>query len=113
MRRVGRDEAIELLERAVAEKGGDYKNPVCVLFEDDGPPCCLIGHALAYLGVGFEHHVSTFAGHYQSYDVRKAGIADLNDEATRVFEIAQGSADSDKTWGETLEYTKERLGCES
>lgn len=54
-------EAVELLDRAVAERGEDYVYPDeertwvedCRYFFD-GHPSCIIGHVLAYKGIGAE-----------------------------------------------------------
>jgi hypothetical protein len=59
---IGREQAVALLERAVAEKGADYKyTPVphptrgsqCQ-YQFDGAPSCIVGHALTYVGVPVE-----------------------------------------------------------
>jgi hypothetical protein len=59
---IGKEQAVALLERAVAEKGADYEyQPVphpnrgtqCQ-YQFDGAPSCIVGHALVYAGVPVE-----------------------------------------------------------
>jgi hypothetical protein len=61
---IGKEQAIALLERAVQEKGADYTyTPIRVASygekclyatPDKAAPSCIVGHALAYVGVPVE-----------------------------------------------------------
>lgn len=62
---IEKEQAIELLNRAVEEKGADYVYPrgglgensgddkVCA-YERNGAPSCIVGHVFSYLGVPVE-----------------------------------------------------------
>lgn len=60
--KIDRNKAIELLEKALEEKGPDYVyeriDGGCV-YVSNGQPSCIVGHALAYAGVPIET-ISTF-----------------------------------------------------
>lgn len=59
---IDKSKALELLHKAVDEKGNDYVYPrgtglasqTCT-YERNGEPSCIVGHALAYVGVPVEH----------------------------------------------------------
>lgn len=100
---IERKEALELLERAVAEKGADYTVDQCQYFENDSSvPVCIVGHVLCYLGVPTEEFnyrnttkFSLVAPHLDSVQ--------FTDEAVYALNKAQIAQDHGKTWGEALE----------
>lgn len=110
---ITRDEARALLAEVVAEKGGDYVYPranmsdsdgnsaLCVYFEPDGSPSCIVGHLLARKGIT----LSTLGD-----DSNQVGVSSLVDDgilacdkitADALYE-AQASQDGGDTWGEAL-----------
>lgn len=126
------EEALSLLERAVAEKGDGYvyeKVSVgcdgyceadctedhggnCVYFDDQGEPSCILGHAFSYLGMTAD-------------DFRRVNREAVLDTATfqfsnvlarNIFSAAQRAqdgfgaldpVDDPKPWGEALVAAKE------
>jgi hypothetical protein len=135
---IGKEQAIALLERAVQEKGADYTYTAirvasygekCLYATPDkAAPSCIVGHALAYVGVPVEKlfeldHLGDIGAIYElnttpiheDYDedtptalVEIAGVH-LTNEAEELFTEAQGNQDSGKTWGESLQRAKDRL----
>ncbi|WP_037355444.1 hypothetical protein [Amycolatopsis orientalis] len=109
--------ALELLERAVKEKGADYLYPrtytaglpVCA-YERNGKPSCLVGTALSYTGVTVEQLREMDAAGYASFarlymDDRLP--VELTDDAVDVFQAAQTAQDIGDIWGTALEKARE------
>lgn len=115
--------AIELLERAVEEKGSDYVDPRssttgCEYADEKGQPLCIVGHVLSYLGVDLRPVVfeSAYGGPeerlwgddfsaaelYGSSEKAPLGDIEFTSEATYVLSEAQNYQDSGKSWGEAL-----------
>ena len=103
-------EAVELLQRAVAEKGADYvydpdsANPGsygCAYFQQDGTPSCLVGHVIAYKGL-----TKGLLGVWNGSDVDllvERGFLDLDERAQWLLANAQNLQDNGKSWGEALD----------
>jgi hypothetical protein len=115
-KRLTYNRAVELLERAVQEKGADYAMPKdedgdvvgCVYFDEETKePSCLVGHALAYDGFTYED-----LDHYNS---NGRGITYVGPElydrlakrTLRLLVNAQDQQDNGGSWGYALEYAKE------
>jgi|SRR5690606_22062666 len=115
---VTRDKAIELLEKAVAEKGADYvyepPTPalhVCQYIDDDGHPSCIVGHVVKYLADELGNHdIFTELEEYEgnsAHDIALPGVTILP-EASMVLAVAQEVQDSmEYTWGNALERARE------
>jgi hypothetical protein len=114
-KRLTYNRAVELLERAVQEKGADYAMPKnedgggvvgCVYFDEKTKkPSCLVGHALAYdgftyedLGVNNRRAISCVGP--ELYDR-------LADRTRRLLVHVQDDQDNGATWGSALEFAKE------
>jgi hypothetical protein len=121
------DEAVELLQEAVAKKGEDYvyepplvQTPyieegsqvaLCVYFDDEGSPSCIVGHALAKKGVtrealdNVDSELNRNAGPYglESAEVISApvGVIDL-------LSLVQDYQDQGTPWGEALRIATNR-----
>jgi hypothetical protein len=130
---IGKEQAIALLERAVQEKGADYQysptegshGPTCAYADHrNDVPSCIVGHALAYVGVpvdtlkildnadnvnfdGFEpqnedHEVPSDTSITELVDSGAleeiAGVR-VTLEARNIFAIAQFRQDNRATWG--------------
>lgn len=106
-------QAINLLEKAVGEKGADYVYPrmmtvgditvatQCDYFRED-QPSCLVGHVLSYLGYD---NADEAEGHSASYAMEKLGI-EFDDAAAFILEQAQDAQDSGTPWGEAVENAR-------
>jgi hypothetical protein len=107
-------EVVELLNRAVAEKGADYEYPraggECFYFEPDGTPSCLIGNVLAQKGVKLEDFVVIEDG--QPWDLNSGesvfsldayGFIKTTGETQDILTRAQRMQDDGYSWGEALD----------
>jgi hypothetical protein len=113
-KRLTYNRAVELLERAVQEKGADYAMPKdedgdvvgCVYFDEETKePSCLVGHALAYDGFTYEDlGVNNGRGITYVGDELYSRIAQ---RTRRLLSHAQDDQDNGATWGSALEYAKE------
>lgn len=112
------DKAVELLERAVAEKGADYvyQRPTneqgiprgCAYFHGKEPGC-IIGHVLSYLGLtrgdigqyntAYSWHALT---HCVGFDVR------ADERTNKLLQTAQCRQDDGHSWGEAVNIARER-----
>ena len=67
MRKVDLTETIQLLLRAVAEKGPDFiyqrRLEGCQNFDEDRSPSCIVGHVYHYLGVEYLADALNHSGH--------------------------------------------------
>jgi hypothetical protein len=141
---IGKEQAIALLERAVQEKGEEYVyTPIRVehmgekclyATADKSAPSCIVGHALAYVGVPVEKlfeldHIGDMGAIYElnreslnrdeySGDEYRVNVptaleeiagVHLTDEAEDLFTEAQSAQDGGKTWGESIQRAKDRL----
>lgn len=112
-------EALELLERAVQEKGADYIDPSavkangCEYATDDGLPSCIVGHVFYYLGVD----PSKVNNGSVRVVIDNGGIVALSGEyiddsptfsygAVSVLQEAQIVQDTKGTWGAALAEAK-------
>jgi hypothetical protein len=113
--KIDAEEALALLERAVAEKGENYIDPNsettgCIYFDyQSHQPCCIVGHLLHYKGVGYDD-----LGHSLNMDGPVVGVNEhisiFTDLAQLILVSAQLAQDRGDTWGEALE--KARLSLE-
>jgi hypothetical protein len=125
---VDKDKALELLDKAVAEKGADHTVDGCVYFEG-GAPHCIVGHVLAEVGVtesDFEDAYNKGSGYDpngQSFGVlyTRDFITEkvkFTSEAAQILEDAQQMQDygvidglplssTDITWGTAVRVARE------
>lgn len=109
---LGYDEALFLLNRAVAERGADHVYDVpatpfeeCVYFDIFGDPSCIVGHVLHYKGISAE---DMREDNNNGIDLILAGAAKSEieirvDPLTRtLLTTVQESQDSQTPWGEAL-----------
>jgi hypothetical protein len=106
------DEAVELLERAVKDRGKDYTYPAellgtnCVYFKN-GQPSCIVGYVLSYKGVREEDLDSYENG--SSVD----GLEITGDHRAAVLlEWVQAYQDQGISWGESVELAVIRANKE-
>lgn len=97
------NEALELLGRAVQEKGAEYFYEIgdthscgCVYFRDN-KPACIVGHVLAYKGVKPED----LRPEENEANVSALGIGE-DYRATALLDWAQAYQDRGVTWGEAV-----------
>lgn len=130
MRTIDRPEALDLLRRAVAKKGSDYiyttpsgvmagAGATCSYF-DDGEPGCIVGHALAEVGIkaeDLEHEVDGEEVFYnEGLSIENPElIAHLRDvcnltitpAAQRSLLRAQSCQDRGMSWGRSLNFAEQ------
>lgn len=109
------DQTIELLQRAVAEKGDSYVYEKelglfpCRYFNNQGTPSCIVGHVFDYVGLltviddsrNYSQVNGTIGGSGQR--VMPEPIAEAFSDASFVaLQAAQDAQDDGKTWGEAL-----------
>lgn len=119
--------AVELLERAVAEKGADYiyfppgSSGTC-LYDNGDTPGCIVGHALSYLGVSNPDLGRLDDAPDNSDEISSSGILPLSNtrvleaitgvtltpEAEEVWAIAQRYQDDKVSWGLAVSHAKAR-----
>ncbi|MGW3992207.1 hypothetical protein ACWEF6_01845 [Amycolatopsis sp. NPDC004772] len=113
---IDKPKAIELLERAVAEKGADYVDPGsqwgkggCRYVREDA--CgCIVGHAYFYAGAtleqlkGMDNHPDDPGVATLAYD--ELLPVETTPDAVSAFEVAQRSQDRGESWGTALEKAK-------
>ncbi len=133
MRTMSGEEAVELLERAVAKRGESYVYPegiscayfysgIMLYFESSAQ--CLVGTALAAFGVQARRYIHDHEGYsadglfrQANYDaeVHGFGITDhtglvlFSAEAIEVFQEAQSMQDIRHAWGYALTAAKKKL----
>lgn len=102
-------ETVELLNRAVAEKGDDYIDPTshdfigCAYFNNDGSPSCIVGHVLAYAGITAAD-MGGFNGYAASFVIRHLQPRlTFTPGAAAVLEAAQRLQDHGTTWRQTAD----------
>lgn len=118
--------ALELLERAVQERGedfvyskipnprageDDFLNDALCLYFHGGAPSCIVGLALSYEGAtqhDFEPYENMGASCIDEID----GL-ELTFNARRVFDEAQSKQDAGFTWGDAIDAAREWLATTS
>lgn len=124
--------ALALIKLAVAEKGEEYTystNRGCDYYRD-GAPSCIVGHALAYLGVPVEALRRLDEADYEyededGYETTPGStdidtLADvgalealsgvrIDTDAQRVFSVAQKNQDQGVPWGGAYLAAEETL----
>ena len=109
--------ALELLERAVQEKGPDYVYPksdtqdedgdgdyVCLYRNADGSPSCIVGHVFNYLGV----LPKVGEGRSARQAVMDLGLVTGKwNPTSEILQTAQRDQDAGATWGEALAAARE------
>lgn len=120
MRIVKYDEALDLLNKAVELKGGDYvyqpnrtdSGPSC-LYAKDGQPDCIVGHVLVdlgipaseleYKGLGETENTLSFGpiGEIAVTIQYTKGIR-FTPKARRLLSIAQSQQDNGVSWGASV-----------
>lgn len=101
------DQTIELLQRAVIEKGDGYiypkrdvEGPTCV-YKEDATPSCIVGHVLSYIGLLDEAIDGMGPVGLQPWRRQ------FTDNALWALGRAQSLQDKGETWGEALIAAKE------
>lgn len=104
------DEAKELLNRAVEERGRTYiyQSPVegaCVYFDPEGGcPSCLVGHVLAYKGFSLDDFSpGSNINRWEVAQLVESGFLLVDDETQTLLTIAQTEQDDGMTWGRAVE----------
>lgn len=123
---LSKDNVIELLERAVEEKGADYVDPNsrngngCQYADENGAPLCIVGHVFSYLGEPLQATENDWdelvpwnadtdaASLIDDEDFEVVDVLD-RDVVASVLYAAQVQQDGKHTWGEALEAAKNRL----
>lgn len=107
-------ETLALLNRAVAEKGKDYRYPkgfapfsigetLCLYRRaDNGQPACIVGHVLSYLDV-LDEAVEMRGAADMGVTQRLFDRASLN-----LLDYVQQHQDEGMTWGEAVERSRPR-----
>jgi hypothetical protein len=102
---IGPDDAIELLQEAVAERGDGYVDRNAGFYVSHGRPSCLVGLALVKAGVS----VAALSDCEGWSAVGLPGrLPILTHRAAEVFQAAQNLQDSGQPWGDALIAAKER-----
>ncbi len=107
------DQALELLERAVATRGEDfvYEKPedaeFCV-YVRDGKPDCLIGVVLSMVGwTNEELEVADSIGTVSTLAIDTRWADRFSKDAVRILGSAQSAQDFGRAWGSALAKARE------
>jgi len=106
------EQAIELLERVVADAGQDYIYPTyatsCV-YVKDGAPSCIVGKALALAGIDLDL-IAQLDGHndevVSAYAIPTYFPDLVSVEVAELLQVVQNHQDNGWTWGEALADAK-------
>jgi len=111
------DDAVALLDRAVAEKGADYVYPeeekreggefgsmMCQYRTDSGGPSCIIGFVGNYLGV-----LDQFTEAKPGVENLKNAGYDFDNRTYALLDESQSDQDWGITWGESVERAKNHV----
>jgi hypothetical protein len=101
---ITKNEALNLLVRAVAEKGADHVDRNAHQYFRNGAPSCGVGLALSYVGVR-PIHVAGWNGSNVPTMVQMKHHAlpiTFEDGAIKVLEKFRQVQDKNKPWGEAL-----------
>jgi hypothetical protein len=103
------DEAVELLDRAVAEKGEDYIYPRSAgeaecLYVEDGQPSCIVGHVLFWKGLTLER-IESIEG-MSAFALNDYDWLDLDEKAEALLWKTQSRQDSGVPWGRAVAEAK-------
>lgn len=122
------EDAVALIERAVAEKGKDFEYEQAkftsdhdghafedyAYFDGEGKPSCIVGHAFSYLGITSEdigsHNTSTTARPACMFLEREHGFS-FDEEAKGLFYKAQDRQDQGDQWSVALGMAIEYVGA--
>jgi len=129
----------ELLNRAVAEKGFEYRDPNsptaggtgCKYADNEGNPLCIVGHVLHYVGVDLlkadltgsveviidlpmvpDHEQGDMTPTGANGVLWQGGDKDIEFtvDAFRLLEIAQTEQDGGTFWGPAVEVAEKEVG---
>lgn len=116
--RIEFNEAIELLNRAVAERGADYvyrEDPKafdaedevrCVNTFDDGTPGCIVGQVCFYAGLDAEDLASN---RFSPVDTLVAEeVLNIDSDVIELLSEAQSRQDGGDTWGKAVQRAIEK-----
>lgn len=102
------DEAVALLDRAVAEQGEDHR-------ADDqyfkgGQPHCIIGHVLAYKGL--DVNTPEYGGEfpYEGREVQDLKLLYCDGRTRELLLRAQEYQDQGRYWGDAVREAKRETG---
>ena len=108
------EEAISWLEKAVAERGEDFKSQmrqveirVSCIYVWEGKPDCLIGVALHLAGWSIEELAKYNSRPVDLLPARFPGR--LSEDAVTILRKAQSVQDQGWPWGQALENAKEAI----
>lgn len=117
------DRAVELLDRAVAEKGEEYVYEIpyspgeCAYFHDERPGC-IVGHVLAYAGLERDdlrgRESLTFPGALRGDlnvmagpdSLAEYGVLSADDRTVTLLAEAQSKQDEGTPWYDAVEVAK-------
>lgn len=114
------DQALEALARVVADAGDGYKDPYSLKqgmgcrYVRSGKPSCIVGRALAELGVPLQvlkNLDNTFDSTIQNggYGFLRGNGVLLDAYAAEAFAYAQGAQDGGDLWSVALDKAREQV----
>lgn len=109
MIRIDEKLALELLRKAVEEKGAGWVDPNaaegqgCQYVDDQGAPSCIVGHAMVFAGVPSSDLIEDGDVYDLAQGLTHKERLYLERGALRVMMEAQSWQDRGTTWGEALE----------
>lgn len=111
---INRPLALDLLNRAVAQKGADHVVDRCRYINDEGQGDCIVGTALSLI-VPEQTMRNIFDSPLNTTTIRASEVQEalvkegiiINDEAMSLFSKAQRVQDGSEAWGEAVRYAVE------
>lgn len=106
---INKDNVLDLLQRAVNEKGADYTAPYCRYFNEDGSPSCIVGHVFSYVLIDEDQRRLDIQEMWNGLVVGKVDnqIPNLMDsEALGILARAQRAQDRLEQWGDALDWAR-------
>lgn len=107
--KLGYDEALALLKRAVAEQGEDHR--AADHYFENGQPHCIVGHVLSYKGLDVCTPEYDGEFPFEGRSIGELPVFEWEDQRTRLLLVkAQDYQDCGRYWGDAVREAEETVG---
>lgn len=98
------DEAVALLDRAVAEQGAEHT--AGGIYFEEGRPHCIVGHVLAYKGLDINSDEYEGEFPYENTEVQEIPTLVADEKTMKLLATAQECQDTGGYWGDAVQEAK-------